>query len=627
MAASTEFTMDAVLAAREDLKRAEKRLETAEEALAANVDPAKVAKLEKAVDDATEIVKLAMATVKELAEALKEEKRAATEAQCLVTAQGLQQLKIAASGMGVFFAYFAVVFLLTLFSLSLPCLLGTSSTFSSKSVAENYRTNTLKLKIAEAASFLPPAVSVLPAIPLPPLSVIDRTAKEFVVQAYMESVAAVLNDGLPSRTQCLIGTATTVAFATRKPDMTAYVAGSTGAPLSRDVTHITIIGELKRPRDAIAVGKFGEDEKGQTLSLAEDLVKAQLWRAGSGGGSVRVMAFLSDGLHIIFFKCMFAVMYTDYGVNVELREFFESPPKLLFDEGLKQLAGLLSAPPSDLGHCLPRFTVSGRLVTLNRFLGLGATSAGFCGEHNGRAVVVKQYRRDFESGLEREVLEKLREQNTPGVVHLVGVCDTENTIPDLVLEPVGVTSYSLSITLAFHLTPAVGLWRPDLPATVAAAAAHTVHRPTGRDYCDLVDALANLHAAGFVHRDPRPANFFRTVSGHFFLADVGAAVRIGTTASKWLPCGFHYGPMSVLEAMVHNRELPASVPEHDFEQVARLVFYTANQASMPAKPSDSADVLVWWDQFNEWPVLKRLLESACGTKEQFKASIRDVLFF
>jgi len=109
----------AVAAARQDLNLAvaarvwaESRLNTAEgarTALAVNADPAMKAKLDKAVDDATEILKSAMTTVAEaqraVAEAqgtlreaqgtLREAQRAAAEAQRLVTEQGLHQMRIA----------------------------------------------------------------------------------------------------------------------------------------------------------------------------------------------------------------------------------------------------------------------------------------------------------------------------------------------------------------------------------------------------------------------------------------------------------------------------------------------------------------------------------------------------
>jgi hypothetical protein len=646
--AAAQNNLDDAKAERVDAK---KRLVAAEAVLAGNKKPTEKAKLEKNVLFARGVYSTAMATEKEAMEALKETQRAAAEAQraaaeaqraaaeaqCLVTAQGLQQLRIAHNGACVEFVLMVADFVLcarwtqsrpprcprrvriwVYFDLLLTALCLAGQGFSSSSVADNYRSNARKLNVAAAATFLPLSVPVA-NVPRPPATLVDEVA-EVVVQTYMETVAT----ALPKHPQCLDGTAPVVSFGTRKPDLTAYIAGADGTPVSRDVTHVTLVGELKRPRAAAKAGVFTDDEKGQTLSLAEDLVKVQVWRASSGGGLATVVAFLLDGRHIIFFKCVYEVIINSH-VHVELEQFFESPPMPLFDGGLQQLAGLLCAAPSAVGHSLPVFTVDGQVVAISRFLGLGATSAGFCGVLNEAAVVVKQYRPDFESDLEREVLLKLQQQDVPGVVRLVAVSDAVNHkgVPDLVLEPVGATSYSSHAEPSFAPSPAVGLWHSALPVP-AVAVAHTVCQPKAQDYCDLVDALVNVHTAGFVHRDPRPSNFFRTASGHFFLADFGSAVHIGAVAPSHLPHGCHYGPMAVLEAMAARHDLPASIPEHDFEQVARLVFVTASQR-FPVKPTEIAAVLAWWTSTGQSPILQRLLGGARGNVAQFKECIQREL--
>ena len=135
---------------------------------------------------------------------------------------------------------------------------------------------------------------------------------------------------------------------------------------------------------------FTDEEKGRTLNFAEALVRAQPWRAHDGS-LARVVAFLSDGAHVVFFECTFRVEVRALALHVDLHAARESAPLPLRGAGGAFLAGLTVAPLAALGCELPNCVVDGNAVTLQAYLGAGATSTGFAGTWRGDAVVIKMY--------------------------------------------------------------------------------------------------------------------------------------------------------------------------------------------------------------------------------------------
>jgi hypothetical protein len=98
--------------------------------------------------------------------------------------------------------------------------------------------------------------------------------------------------------------------------------------------------------------------------------------------------------------------------------------------------------------------------------------------------------------------------------------------------------------------------------------------PGAAEFCNLVDALHGMHAKGWVHRDPRPANFFRTEDGSFVLSDLGAARRAGValdTADE-RPWAFTYGPLTALRKLRDGDVQLSHTFADDFEQVRGLPF-------------------------------------------------------
>jgi hypothetical protein len=119
-----------------------------------------------------------------------------------------------------------------------------------------------------------------------------------------------------------------------------------------------------------------------------------------------------------------------------------------------------------------------------------------------------------------------------------------------------------------------------------------------------------------VHRDPRPANFYRDASGRFFLTDLGSAARIGDAAAAddarpWAP---QYGPLAALRAAADGAPPPQPAPAHDFEQVARLVYACARGADL-VMPGNEPALLAWWEQRDASLLLHALLPAAAAAAQ------------
>ena len=272
-------------------------------------------------------------------------------------------------------------------------------------------------------------------------------------------------------------------------------------------------------------------------------------------------------------------------------------------------------------------------MALQSFLGLGDTAAGFLGEWDGAPVLYKRYHATTERIVrDMELLALHATHGCPGVSRLVAA------IPEgLLLVPLGAQAYSL--TASPHARPArapgrsAGLWTQDVaPESPPRARIAGVWRPGALEFCDLVDALAEIHSRGWVHRDARPSNRFRTESSYFFLADLGSASPVGRPVTAdprpWAP---QYGPLASLRALAAGLdEVPE--PAHDFEQVARLVYCTLT-SDAERNPMPSASVLpelcAWWEKRHKVPLLRSLLDAAAVAatgqlaRDGFEACIRS----
>jgi len=524
------------------------------------------------------------------------------------------------------------------------------SPFSPTSVAEVYRevVTAGKVKILTVPEWWSPAVDgILSLQDLPPPLQCGAAEKE--VQDVMEYFFRSLE--LPEdATVCLLGRSTGPSFGTRKPDVVGYLAlprssqpAGRGASRSQTVTaasrtavHIVCLGEAKCRRYQNAEGLFTDQEKGHTVSFAEALVREQPWRAELLGGDAlsfaRVVTFITDSVHIVFFQCTFAVKLLGQ-LSVELSSLAESPPLLLRGVGGAFLAGLACVDPGQIGYGMPACVVDGTAATLHSYLGMGATACGFAATWRGEPVVVKIMRPSLDhSALEMEEHALRALESVPGVVKLVA---REGS--NFLLKPLGTISYSFSAPSAVAHPPLAGrsaLWQMnESPQADLGTPLTEAVQPAAADFCALVDVLSLMHTAGYVHRDPRPVNFFRTASGAFFVADLGSAMKVGTTADgDSRPFGFTYGPVAVLNALTLKVPLPAAQPAHDMEQVARLVYAAlARDGSTLSACASPAELLEWWrlrDVLEPLATLLPLARAACvGDEERdaFKGGIRKYL--
>jgi hypothetical protein len=540
--------------------------------------------------------------------------------------------------------------------------------FSPTAAAKMYRSavETRVIVTAPAVTWFqpsPPPAAVLAALQAPALA---PDAPESQVQALMERVAKLysLESDAGAYPVLLVGRSSAPTFGTRKPDLVAFLAaapagGQPGAPraVSYDALHAVFVGELKRRRSAGADGRFADEEKAAVLSFLEDLVREQLWRF-AGGDRARVVAFLCDGAHILFFQCTFASTLSGAGPAVQLLQAHECGPLPLAGEGAALLTGLLKASPQQLGYELPRCQpdgAGGEEVTLRAYLGAGATSLGFAVElRHGGAAVLKQYHSDAAAPAgARALVAELRAlraaAGVPGVCQLLGTARSTVGAACLLLAPLGVVTYSLRASHAAARATAAppplaaGLWLAHAHAPTAAAPLRRIGPllPGAPEFCDLVDALGGMHAAGWVHRDPRPANFYRDGAGRFVLCDLGSAARADARCDDddddddddGRPWAFQLGPLAALRALRAGATLPPPAPAHDFEQVARCA-YVALARDGDTLPSPhclaaAAELCGWWEARDDTVVLAPLLRAAgaaaAGTatgREQLKAAIR-----
>ena len=463
------------------------------------------------------------------------------------------------------------------------------------------------------------------------------TRESDVQRQFEERTALALASAARRPTLRLVGSSTTPSIGTRKPDIVGLVVApavhGTGEnavvePVSNNVTHICVLGDLKPRRAEGKQGRFAEQEKAQVLGFAEELVRRQPWR----GHRARVVAFLCDGAHVVFFECEFQAAIRGQVFAVELVSALESGSMPLAGEGGGYLAGLTVAPLAKLGYTLPNNVAlaGGQPVEVHEYLGMGGTATGFRGSCGGRAVVLKCYhpRVTAVAAAEEAALRAL--SGAPGVCQLVGV----SAGGDLVLEPAGAFSYALhapAITTA--AAESRGLWSGDAgssdvaqPPGVDSVSAAAL-RPRAADYCDLLSALAQLHARGWVHRDPRPCNFFRTRDGRFVLADLGSAVRVGERAAAEVAWAFPYGPIAALRALAYGTPRPAPAAADDLEQVARLVYITSACYSVPL--SGEPAMLAFWEAVGPLEPLASLLAAAeadaAGDSGALQRCIRRVL--
>jgi hypothetical protein len=152
--------------------------------------------------------------------------------------------------------------------------------------------------------------------------------------------------------------------------------------------------------------------------------------------------------------------------------------------------------------------VNGTLTRVNEFtilgrMGQGITATAYeCATpDSGRGVMKAIARRLSESSLRREVV-AMQALRHPNIVRLLAVIDDVNSDTVYLLQEMGHLGSLVNVTF-------------EWPYEVVRVAR------------DVADALAHMHAVGFIHRDVKPANIVRTHAGTSKLIDFGCAVHVG----------------------------------------------------------------------------------------------------
>jgi len=492
-----------------------------------------------------------------------------------------------------------------------------------------------------------------PAAPALAWSNLLPGASEADVQQFFERLIQPLAAASRAPTLVLEGRSSAPSFGTRKPDLVAYTsaAGNTLAPDSpaaasplavpslRSEMHIGALGELKLPRAPSKSGMFTDEEKGRTLNFAEALVRSQPWRA-HGGSLARVVVFLSDGVHVVFFECTFRVEVRELALHVDLHAARESAPC----------------------HCAAPAAPFWRASPWRRSPRWGASCP------NVWWMAARwRCRRTLALALRRPAL-RARGAVTPSSSR----CTTRRPRPRL--RRWSPRRYSLPPTFRACVSCAapgtasccwlrLASWHTRFARTrprrrpralrrrdCGRRRAQRLSRPRcrrslltrrGRARPSSATSWTRWRActpsAGCTATRGPPTS--SATAGLFFLADLGSAARVGDAAAAAgaRPWALQYGPLAALRAAAEGgAPLPVPEPAHDFEQVARLVYATQ------AHDGDTLPVLAgarklcdWWALRDGSLTLQPLLAAAAASaahpagggaqRVAFKALIRLAL--
>ena len=138
----------------------------------------------------------------------------------------------------------------------------------------------------------------------------------------------------------------------RKPCNSHFAVGYASG--HRDIG-VVAIGNLKRRMD----DTFSPSDKGELIVMVEDFLAVQ-------PGTIGMTAYLTDGHWVQFFR-----VNRDEG-STQGFKYIEGPRHELGSRiGIQWFWGLMTTPVSDLGWNVPRLSIKGSPLTVERFLGKG----------------------------------------------------------------------------------------------------------------------------------------------------------------------------------------------------------------------------------------------------------------
>lgn len=180
----------------------------------------------------------------------------------------------------------------------------------------------------------------------------------------------------------------------------------------------------------------------------------------------------------------------------------ESDVHDLLGSGGQYFHGLLMASDEDLGWKLPIVQFSSNHIRLSNMLGQGASAVVYAGEYVSpksgelEEVVVKWFRKPSDTHQQSEIeCLTIAKPLYPLVPKLVGISDDKRA---LLLQPVG--RHFASRPEEIQETRFAQLVGQEDSTKYALS--------TAREFCLLVDIIAQIHGLGLIHRDIKPSNFF-----------------------------------------------------------------------------------------------------------------------
>lgn len=336
-----------------------------------------------------------------------------------------------------------------------------------------------------------------------------------------------------------------------RPDCSLVLRGQATAP-----AHLVTVADFKKLAP-LRQGSFAAKDLGQLQAYAACILAAQRHRRS-------VVAFLLDPEHVQFVRAerRAAGSLAYFQTAVERVCYTGSPVA----EGLLQLYAFFSAPVSDLGYAPLHNPIS--VVGLGEFLGQGASSLVYAA-HGREDCVVKLL--DDEKAAEAEA----------STLRALGSVPELENVPRLLLHS------GRGLLLSPRAQP--------LPRGALRA----------RHVLQALEALRRAHAAGWVHRDVRPANLLWVPDeDSALLNDWGYAAKPRATAAPY------HGTLSmasdaVLTQLAADPKRVASRPADDLVSLVRTVFVILFPRFAPAVRDPALLLAHWSGMPSHWKSAQR----------------------
>lgn len=295
--------------------------------------------------------------------------------------------------------------------------------------------------------------------------------------------------------------------------------------------------------------QFTEEEISHLTLFMSELLEMQLFRFNELGFGF-LYGFLFNGYVFQFFK--FSCYYNN---KLFSQCKLERSTVLTFETGFEWLWKMLHTPLYKLGFTLPKINYNGDNITINRFIGVGATSLVYecqCPTINGPFVMKifkSNYINYYQS--EKSAYQTLNSINSDNLSRLIGSIDDHYA---LLISPVGVPFASTHQDFLDYYS------NPTKSNLVLFNSSHIK--------C-LISTLKLIHSKSICHRDIKITNMFTSADNTFFINDLGSSCTIGL--NKLFEGHFQFSPQICLDALAVKSEYKPQA-SHDLYMALCLVF-------------------------------------------------------